>query len=110
MTTESTLQLIEERRIHSRARVKTQVYVVIEANKRVLTQAENLSAAGVFLRTNTLKLTVGQEVELIFVINLDTVSKLHRRKGIVAHTSKDGTGFKMLAITKPQINEDQPPP
>ena len=55
----------------------------------------NLSATGVFIQTTNLGLRKGQNVELVFAINLGAVTKLHRRTAVVAHVSRGGTGLMM---------------
>lgn len=90
-----TLQL--ERRLHTRHRARTTVYITVPAGKKKLCRAVNLSATGVFIQTANLGLRKGQQVELSFAINLGTVTKIHRRTAIVAHVSRGGTGLMMDA-------------
>ena len=68
--------------------------------KRHLCRAVNLSATGVFVRTDVLGLRKGQQVELSFAINLGTITKIHRRTAIVAHVSRGGTGLMMDAYSQ----------
>lgn len=86
-----------ERRLHSRHRARTTVYIVVPGGRRKLCRAVNLSATGVFVETTNLGLRKGQPVELAFAINLGAVTKLHRRRAIVAHVSHGGTGLMMDA-------------
>ena len=67
--------------------------------KRHLCRAVNLSATGVFVRTDVLGLRKGQQVELAFAIDLGTVTKIHRRAAIVAHVSRGGTGLMLESLT-----------
>ena len=83
-----------ERRLHTRHRARTVVYILLPSGRRVC-NAVNLSATGVFLRTSGLGLRKGQRVDLAFAINLGTVTKVHRRTAIVAHVSGGGTGLLM---------------
>jgi hypothetical protein len=86
-----------ERRLHTRHRARTSVYLTIPGGRRKLCKAVNLSATGVFIETSNLGLRKGQQVELAFAINLGSVTKLHRRTAIVAHVSRGGTGLLMEA-------------
>ena len=84
-----------ERRLHTRHRARTTVYITVPGGPRKLCKAVNLSATGVFIETSNLGLRKGQQVVLAFAINLGTVTKLHRRSAIVAHVSRGGTGLMM---------------
>ena len=86
-----------ERRLHTRHRARTIVYILLPDGQRRLCKAVNLSATGVFIRTSSLGLRKGQRVELAFAINLGSVTKLHRRTAVVAHVSGGGTGLLMEA-------------
>ncbi len=87
-----------ERRLHTRHRARTTVYIVMPGGRRRLCKAINLSATGVFIRTAGLGLRKGQEVQLAFAIDLGTVTKVHRRTAVVAHISGGGTGLMMDAF------------
>ena len=84
-----------ERRLHTRHRARTTVYVVMSGRKSRICKAKNLSANGVFVETENLGLRKGQNVELVFAINLGAITKLHRRTAVVAHVSRGGTGLMM---------------
>ncbi len=84
-----------ERRLHTRHRARTTVYITLPGSGRRLCRAVNLSATGVFIQTTNLGLRKGQNVELVFAINLGAVTKLHRRTAVVAHVSRGGTGLMM---------------
>ena len=84
-----------ERRLHTRHRARTTVYVIMSGRKSRICKAKNLSANGVFVETRNLGLVKGSIVELAFAINLGTITKIHRRKAVVAHVSRGGTGLKM---------------
>lgn len=84
-----------ERRLHTRHRARTVVYITVPGGRKRICKAINLSATGVFIETTNLGLRKGQTVELAFAINLGTVTKLHRRKATVAHVSRGGTGLMM---------------
>lgn len=86
---------ILERRLHTRHRARTTVYITLPGTGRRLCRAVNLSATGVFIQTTNLGLRKGQNVELVFAINLGAVTKLHRRTAVVAHVSRGGTGLMM---------------
>ncbi|HUN26192.1 MAG TPA: PilZ domain-containing protein [Steroidobacteraceae bacterium] len=88
-----------ERRLHTRHRARTTVYITVPGGKRKLCRAANLSATGVFIETTNLGLKKGQHVELAFAINLGAVTKLHRRTAVVAHVSRGGTGLMMEAYS-----------
>jgi hypothetical protein len=84
-----------ERRLHTRHRARTIVYIMVPGGRRKLCKAVNLSATGVFIETTNLGLRKGQQVTLAFAINLGAVTKLHRRTAVVAHVSRGGTGLMM---------------
>ena len=84
-----------ERRLHTRHRARTIVYLTVPGGCRKVCKAVNLSATGVFIQTANLGLRKGQQVELAFAINLGTVTKLHRRAAVVARVSRGGTGLMM---------------
>jgi hypothetical protein len=84
-----------ERRLTTRHRARTVVYLLLPGNKRRLCRAKNLSASGVFVETNDMGLRRGQTVQLAFAINLGVVTKIHRRTAVVAHISRGGTGLMM---------------
>ncbi len=84
-----------ERRLTTRHRARTSVYVLLPGNRRRLCRARNLSATGVFVETGDMGLRKGQTVELAFAITLGTVTKIHRRTAVVAHVSRGGTGLMM---------------
>ena len=84
-----------ERRLHTRHRARTTVYVVLPGRKSRICRARNLSANGVFVETESLGLNKGQQVQLAFAINLGLVTKIHRRTAIVAHVTHGGTGLMM---------------
>ncbi len=88
-----------ERRLHTRHRARTTVYINIPGGRRKLCRAVNLSATGVFIETTNLGLRKGQQVELAFAINLGAITKLHRRTAVVAHVSRGGTGLLMEAYS-----------
>jgi hypothetical protein len=84
-----------ERRLHTRHRARTTVYLSVGGRSGKLCRAHNLSANGVFVETCNLGLAKGTIVELAFAINLGKVTKIHRRQAIVAHVSQGGTGLRM---------------
>lgn len=84
-----------ERRLHTRHRAKTTVYISVPGRNGRLCRAHNLSANGVFVETRNLGLAKGAIVELAFAINLGKVTKIHRRQAVVAHVSCGGTGLRM---------------
>jgi PilZ domain len=88
-----------ERRLHTRHRARTTVYITTPHGRKRLCKAINLSATGVFIETTNLGLRKGQQVTLAFAINLGAITKLHRRTAVVAHVSRGGTGLMMDAYT-----------
>ncbi len=84
-----------ERRLHTRHRARTTVYVQLPGKRGRLCRARNLSANGVFVETENLGLHQGSVVELAFAINLGAITKLHRRTAVVAHVTRGGTGLRM---------------
>jgi len=89
-----------ERRLHTRHRARTVVYITVPGGRRKLCKAMNLSATGVFIETSNLGLRKGQQVVLSFAINLGTITKIHRRTAIVAHVSRGGTGLMMESFAQ----------
>jgi hypothetical protein len=89
-----------ERRLHTRHRARTIVYITVPGGRRKLCKAVNLSATGVFIETSNLGLHKGQQVVLSFAINLGTITKLHRRTAVVAHVSRGGTGLMMESFAQ----------
>ena len=89
-----------ERRLHTRHRARTTVYITVPGSVRRLCRAVNLSATGVFIQTTNLGLRKGQQVVLSFAINLGTITKLHRRTAVVAHVSRGGTGLMMESFAQ----------
>src|SRR5205807_319964 len=73
-----------ERRLHTRHRARTIVYITAPGGRRKLCKAVNLSATGAFIETTNLGLRKGQQVVLSFAINLGAVTKLHRRTAVGA--------------------------
>src|SRR5260370_40035915 len=90
-----------ERRLHTRHRARTIVYITVPGGRRKLCKAVNLSATGVFIETTNLGLRKGQQVVLSFAINLGVIRKLHRRTAVVAHVSGGGTGLLMETVAQP---------
>ena len=88
-----------ERRLHTRHRARTAVYVSMPGKPGRLCRARNLSANGVFIETENLGLRKGSAVQLAFAINLGVVTKIHRRTAVVAHVSRGGTGLMMESLT-----------
>lgn len=84
-----------ERRLHTRHRARTTVYISVPGRGGKLCRAHNLSANGVFVQTDNLGLAKGAIVELAFAINLGKVTKIHRRQAVVAHVTRGGTGLRM---------------
>ena len=89
-----------ERRLHTRHRARTVVYITVPGGRRKLCKAMNLSATGVFIETSNLGLRKGQQVVLSFAINLGIITKIHRRTAIVAHVSRGGTGLMMESFAQ----------
>lgn len=95
-------QLHIERRLHTRHRARTCVFITVPGGRKKLCRAINLSATGVFIETANLGLRKGQQVELSFAINLGSITKIHRRTAVVAHVSRGGTGLLMDAYQSPR--------
>jgi hypothetical protein len=88
-----------ERRLNTRHRARTSVYVFLPGQRAKLCRARNLSSTGVFIETRNLGLRKGATVHLAFAINLGTVTKIHRRTAVVAHVSRGGTGLLMESLS-----------
>ena len=72
-TTTAGIQSVE-RRLHTRHRARTTVYITTPHGRKKLCRAINLSATGVFVETTNLGLRKGQQVELAFAINLGAIT------------------------------------
>jgi hypothetical protein len=97
-TTTAGIQSVE-RRLHTRHRARTTVYLTTPTGRQKLCRAINLSATGVFVETPNLGLRHGQQGELAFATHHGAVTKRHRRTAVVAHVSRGGTGLMMDAYT-----------
>jgi hypothetical protein len=88
-----------ERRLHTRHRARTAVYVSVPGpSRQVVSRAKSERERRVH-RDENLGLKKGATVHLAFAINLGVVTKIHRRTAIVAHVSKGGTGLMMESLT-----------
>lgn len=92
---ENEKELAVERRLTTRHRARTTVYLLLPGRGHRMCRARNLSATGVFVETGDMGLRKGQTVELAFAISLGVVTRLHRRTAVVAHVSRGGTGLMM---------------
>jgi hypothetical protein len=84
-----------ERRLLPRSRVSTTVYLSVPGGRLHRCRARDLSAMGVFLEIDSLRLPAGTVVNLVFAVNLGDTVRLHRRKAVVAHVSERGAGLMM---------------
>ncbi len=82
-----------ERRLNTRQKAVTRVYLRVPGGRLRRCKTANLSPAGVFVEADSLDLPRGQLVDLIFVLGLQPVIKIKRRKAIVAHVSRRGAGM-----------------
>ena len=88
--------LAQEQRRQPRHRVNTVVFVRPAGGEEpTRCRALNLSTDGVFIETHALRVLPNTQVELVFVINLGSVIKLHRRQAWAVHLTGDGTGFRL---------------
>jgi len=87
-----------ERRSHIRHRARTDVRIRKLSGQSKMCRAVNLSAQGVGIQTDDMGLLKGEIVQLVFAINLGSVSKLHRRTARVVHVRSGVTGFFMDAF------------
>lgn len=85
-----------EHRSTTRHPVTCKVKVIAENKISTFGFARNLSQSGVFVVTEGLNLRKNSVVELIFVLNMGTLQKVHRRKGRVVHVTGGGTGFEII--------------
>jgi hypothetical protein len=82
-----------ERRLNKRYKGSGFVYVCTNGQNRRKLAIGNLSARGVFVRSSGYALPLDTAVDLVFVVNLGTVTKLYHRKAVVAHRSREGMGL-----------------
>jgi len=73
-TTTAGIQSVE-RRLHTRHRARTTVYITTPHGRKKLCRAVNLSATGVFVETTNLGLRKGQQVDLAFVSLAENVEE-----------------------------------
>lgn len=86
-----------ERRLHSRHKARSDVYVQTPAGN-IHCRAVNLSATGVGLQSITgtpLALTVGVTYRITFALNFDRMVKLHRRSATVKYIRNGIIGMQM---------------
>ncbi len=50
---------------------------------------------GVYLEIKSLALPPGTVVNLIFAVSLGHITRLHRKKAVLAHVSDEGVGLMM---------------
>jgi hypothetical protein len=86
-----------ERRLLERHKVSTTVYLAVPGASSMRCRAMNLSAMGVFVRINALRLPAGTEVVLVFAVDLGDTVRLHRRKAVVTHVAERGAGLMLQA-------------
>ena len=91
-----------DRRFDARFKVSTPVFVRLDGKQVAQCRARNLSASGVFLDSKSLGLTPGQEVELVFSIEMGKTVKLHRRSAQVVYVKFGGTGLTFRSRALPQ--------
>lgn len=92
-----------DRRIHMRHPARTQVYVSVPGQPIQRCKASNVSSTGVFLEGSRISLPRGTEVELIFAVDLGTLTRIHRRNAVIAHVSENGAGLRMKSYeTQPK--------
>ncbi len=84
-----------ERRRSHRRRARVSIYVTLPGQKRQRCTTENLSAGGVFIRTDDRHVPQGVTAELVFVIRRGSVARLHRRWAVVTHASHRGAGLML---------------
>jgi len=92
-----------ERRLLQRNRVSTTVYLTVRGGRLYRCRARNLSAMGVYLEINALGLPPGTVVNLIFAVSLGQVTRLHRKKAVLAHVSEDGVGLMMRGGNRSRV-------
>ena len=96
-----------DRRIGARQRAIAKVYLSYPGLRVQRCKTSNLSFNGVFVETpDAALITRGKQVDLIFAIDLGDVIKLHRRKAIVAHVSRNGAGMTIENDRRESSNEE----
>lgn len=79
---------------------RTKVYVAVPGQPVRRCKASNVSSSGVFLEGGDFKLPRGTEVELIFAVDLGSLTRIHRRRAVIAHITPTGAGLKMKGYEK----------
>ena len=98
---------VRDRRVEDRKRVRTPVFIRSEGRPMKQCVARNLSATGVFIETKDLGLACGEEVELVFSLEIDRTVKLHRRHAKVVFVRAGGTGLAFRSRAMPKVPEEQ---
>jgi hypothetical protein len=84
---------VRERRQSERKAIAAVVYLCVKSRPFQRCKAHNLSAGGVFVEIEPLILRCGRKVQLVFVLAVGTLIKLHRLPEVVARVSKSGAGM-----------------
>lgn len=82
-----------ERRLKARYHTNADVYVARPGMGLQRCTGLNLSSDGVYVETSYACLPRDAIVDLIFVVTLGKVVKLHRRSAVVAHSTRAGAGL-----------------
>jgi hypothetical protein len=98
-TTTAGIQSVE-RRLHTRHRARTTVYITTPTGRKKLCRGDQPLRHRGIRRNHQSRITQGAAGRsCAFAINLGAVTKLHRRTAVVAHVSRGGTGLMMDAYT-----------
>jgi PilZ domain len=85
---------IQERRQFSRSQAILPVYMAKHGQRSQRYQSHDLSVRGTFLRIRPLGMSVGEQVQLVFVVSLGRVIKLYRLAARVTRIANDGVGLQ----------------
>jgi hypothetical protein len=82
-----------ERRLGARRRISLNVYLIGVGRRLRRCRASDMSANGVFLESPSMHIPIGATVELVFVVQRNSIIRMHRLPAIVARVSKTGAGM-----------------
>jgi hypothetical protein len=84
-----------ERRLNTRTPVTLSVYLSRHGVRFKHCRVNNLSAGGVFVETPALSVPRGTALELIFILKLGKITRIHRLPAVVARINETGAGMKL---------------
>ena len=97
-----------ERRTKTRKTTALTVYLTSPGQRFRRCKARDLSVSGAFVEGESLGLARGLTVELVFVMENGSVTRIHRVPATVARISKWGVGLMLPGYTRSRRSELRP--